>query len=216
MHICIPCDPTDVVLRFQHSLGVFKVLLPYFFKLILSITLRSLSGKCAQNMLAPASLFILASVLQTTAALVGNATVLNNCKFNVTVTSVSRYNTFGPDTLTTGENYSEQYQVGDGAAIKITLEPDGLNNGAAQLIFSYDLSGYEPEYVNIDLNAQAGTNNPNITNPLAGNNLAVNPNNSSCSAHIFWPDGNEPAEHDTEACTVDYSITLTLCAPSQS
>jgi hypothetical protein len=135
-------------------------------------------------------------------AAVGSARVNNQCPFNVTLWSVGQ-SVAGPYTLASQGSYAEQFvkdPVTGGKAIKITLDSDGLYDGAPQTTFSYSLDGATIWYDLSDVFGDA----------FAGNALTETSANTSCPT-ISWPSGTPPAGSQVKACASGSDITLTLC-----
>ncbi|ROT37108.1 hypothetical protein SODALDRAFT_188305 [Sodiomyces alkalinus F11] len=134
----------------------------------------------------------------------GNATVINECDFEVTLWSVgSQIN--GPHQLEAeGGSYSEKFVVDaltGGKALKVTRNRDGLYTGEPQTIYAYSLDGDNVWY---DLSNVFG-------DAFAGNKLVVQSANEDCGA-IVWEDGTAPAGSQVKVCTASEDVTFTLCA----
>ncbi|KAJ5688809.1 BYS1 domain protein [Penicillium macrosclerotiorum] len=140
------------------------------------------------------------------ASAVGNAVVENHCDSPVYLWSVG--SSVGErQTIDPGANYSEELRhddVSGGIALKITTTENGLYDGSPQTDFAYALSGTEVFY---DLSDVFG-------DPFSGKTLVVNPSVDTCN-NICWSGGiAATAASQTESCTSDSDVTLTLCADS--
>lgn len=135
---------------------------------------------------------------------VGQARVLNNCTFPVTLWSVgsaiSDPYTLGANGGSYAETFTRDPRTG-GRALKVTKEPDGLYTGKPQTIFAYNLDGDQIWY---DLSDVFG-------DPFAGKKVVVASANPACGT-IVWPDGIPPAGSQVKVCGADKDVQLTLCA----
>ncbi|KAK1771911.1 hypothetical protein QBC33DRAFT_525164 [Phialemonium atrogriseum] len=149
-------------------------------------------------------LLALTLTLATTATALGQAKVVNNCDFAVSVWSVGSA-VSSPHRLSAhggsyGETFSRDPQTG-GRALKVTVPADGLWTGAPQADFAYNLDGAQVWY---DLSDVFG-------DPFAGHKVVVASADASCPA-IVWGNGTPPAGSQVKVCTADQSVTFTLCA----
>ncbi|PHH62851.1 hypothetical protein CDD81_6651 [Ophiocordyceps australis] len=150
------------------------------------------------------TIFTIATALAGFSEAVGNARVVNNCGFPVTLWSVGSYIS-DPHTLSPrGGSYSEVFTADPrtgGRALKITRQPDGLYNGSPQTIYAYSLSGDRVFYDLSDVFGDA----------FAGNKLVEASTDRTCPV-ITWPNGTPPAGSQVKNCGANSDITLTLCA----
>ncbi|PHH76527.1 hypothetical protein CDD82_3951 [Ophiocordyceps australis] len=150
------------------------------------------------------TIFTVATALAGFSEAVGNARVVNNCPFQVTLWSVGG-SISNPHTLPArGGTYSEQFTVdpqSGGRALKITREPDGLFTSKPQTDFAYSLSGALVYYDLSDVYGDA----------FAGNKLVEGSADRSCPV-ITWPNGTPPAGSQVKNCNSNSDVTLTLCA----
>lgn len=139
----------------------------------------------------------------------GSAVVYNKCDFPVYLWSVGSSISDTKTLVANDGGYSELYRTDDttgGIALKMTLEEDGLTTGKPETIFSYALNDGESK-VYYDLSDVFG-------DPFSGHTLSVTPAEESCNS-ICWNGGISASfASNTEACTQDSSVTLTLCADS--
>ena len=146
----------------------------------------------------------LAAVSTVTAADVGQARVVNNCDFGVSLWAVGT-NIDGPYKLGPhGGSYAETFAHDDktgGRALKITIPDDGLWTGAPQTDFAYNLAGDKVFY---DLSDVFG-------DPFAGHKLLVKSDQDGCGV-IEWDNGTPPAGSQVKDCTSSKSVTFTICA----
>jgi hypothetical protein len=84
-----------------------------------------------------------------------------------------------------------------GIAIKLTNGPDGLYNGEAQQVFSYNLDGEQVWY---DLSSVFGA-------PFAGHRLEVT---STTGNSIVWPAGTHPGGSQVKAAPSNENIWFTV------
>ncbi|KAL1862511.1 hypothetical protein VTK73DRAFT_6763 [Phialemonium thermophilum] len=157
-----------------------------------------------------APLAFLATLLLSTAAsaapaaTVGQARVVNNCAFDVSVWSVGSQVSDPHRLAAHGGSYAETFsrdpQTG-GRVLKVTVPADGLWTGAPQTDFAYNLDGTQVWY---DLSDVFG-------DPFAGHRLRVASAEGSCPA-IDWASGTPPAGSQVKVCTSTKDVTLTLCA----
>ncbi|KAJ5177285.1 uncharacterized protein N7482_003162 [Penicillium canariense] len=148
---------------------------------------------------------VLASAALAPLALAGNAVVENACADPVYLWSVG--GSVGErQTVDPGTNYTEALHYDDisgGIAIKITRSEDGLYDGSPQTNFQYSLT----DFLYYDLFDVYG-------DPFSGHTLVVNPSIDTCNK-ICWGEGiRATATSQTESCSTDANITLTLCADS--
>lgn len=138
-------------------------------------------------------------------ALAGNAIVQNACTDPVYLWSVG--GSVGErQTIDPGANYTETTHydsVSGGIAIKITRTENGLYDGSPQTNFQYALT----DHLYYDLNDVYG-------DPFSGSTLVARPSIDTCNT-ICWGGGvRAMVTSQTEACSTDADITLTLCAES--
>jgi hypothetical protein len=138
-------------------------------------------------------------------ALAGKAIVQNACTDPVFLWSVG--GSVGErQTIDPGANYTETTHYDDvsgGIALKITRTENGLYDGSPQTNFQYALT----DHLYYDLFDVFG-------DPFSGSTLVVHPSLDTCSS-ICWDAGVRGlATSQTEACSTDADITLTLCAES--
>lgn len=149
------------------------------------------------------------AALTPLASAVGSAIVKNQCDFPVYLWSVGG-SVSDVHTLNAHDGgYSELMRTDDtsgGIALKMTLEEDGLFTGKPQTIFAYALGGGEGK-VAYDLSDVFG-------DPFSGNTLSLAPAEDTCKS-ICWNGGISASYvSNTEMCTEDTDVTLTLCADS--
>lgn len=140
----------------------------------------------------------------TTATLaLGQAKVINNCNFDVSVWSVGA-NIAGPWRLTkNGGTYAETFvkdAVTGGKALKVTIPEDGLFTGAPQTDFAYNLDGTQVFY---DLSDVFG-------DPFSGHKLFVS-GSKDCPS-INWPTGVSPGGSQVKVCGSATDVTFVLCS----
>ncbi|KAJ5981008.1 hypothetical protein N7481_008306 [Penicillium waksmanii] len=154
------------------------------------------------------SLASLAALTPMVSAL-GSAVVHNKCDFPVYLWSVDSSISDTMTLVASEGGYSEVYRSDDttgGIALKMTLEEDGLTTSKPQTIFSYALNDDESK-IFYDLSDVFG-------DPFTGHTLSVTPSEDSCEG-ICWNGGISASYvSNTEACTQDADVTLTLCADS--
>lgn len=133
---------------------------------------------------------------------VGNATVVNECSFPVYVwivgSTISQVNT-----LDYGQDISGPFYVdpkSGGIAIKITTDPNGLFDGAAQTIFAYTLDGSNVWYDASDVFGDA----------FSGHPVSLIPSDTSCPS-LIWPNGVPPAGSEVKVCESNTNLVFTLC-----
>ncbi|OJD23138.1 hypothetical protein ACJ73_05507 [Blastomyces percursus] len=134
---------------------------------------------------------------------VGNAIVLNDCPFDVYLNSVG--SEIGPEQhlKAKGGRYHEPFRrdpLSGGIALKLTLKPGGLLEGAPQTVFAYNLNKGRIWY---DLSDVFG-------DPFAGYPLEVRPSDPKCPV-LFWPFGIPPGQSQVRNCQPSSDIVLTLC-----
>ncbi|OQE23883.1 hypothetical protein PENSTE_c008G02565 [Penicillium steckii] len=139
----------------------------------------------------------------------GSAIVHNKCDFPAYLWSVGSSASDAHLLVANDGGYSELYRTDDtsgGIALKITLEEDGLTTGKPQTVFSYAL-GNEGK-IFYDLSDVFG-------DPFSGHALSVVPEDESCKS-INWGGGISTSYvSNTESCSQDASVTLTLCDDSE-
>lgn len=136
---------------------------------------------------------------------IGLASIVNNCNETVHVWSVGQ-NIAGPFNLNRGGVYAEQFMrdpVSGGKALKLTLIPNGIFNGAAQTIFAYNLDGTGKIWY--DLSDVFG-------DAFTGRKLVVTSAEPNCPT-ITFPNGVPPGGSQVKVCPdASKDVTLTLCA----
>ncbi|KAG5938537.1 hypothetical protein E4U53_007985 [Claviceps sorghi] len=145
----------------------------------------------------------LALALATAVSAVGNAVVLNNCTFPVTVWSVGSDVSPGT-TISRGASYAEKFAQDPktgGRALKVTRGADGLFSGEPQTVFAYSLKGSAVWYDLSDVFGDAFVNFK----------LVVASADKSCPA-IVWPKGTPLAGSQVKTCGQEANVTLALCA----
>lgn len=152
------------------------------------------------------SLPVLSLLAFTTTTLAGSARVWNQCPFDVTLWSVGS-SISAPSTIAAnGGIYTEPFtrdpQTG-GKALKITLDPNGLYNGAAQTVFAYTLDTGANQ-VWYDLSDVFG-------DAFAGNRVVEQSADGSCPT-IVWESGTPPAGSQVKVCEADSDVQLALCS----
>lgn len=139
----------------------------------------------------------------------GSAVVHNKCDFPVYLWSVGSSMSDTKTLVANDGAYTELYRTDDstgGIALKMTLEEDGLTTGKPQTIFSYALNDDEGK-IFYDLSDVFG-------DPFTGHTLSVTPAEDTCKG-ICWNGGISASYvSNTEACTRDADVILTLCADS--
>ncbi|KAG6008158.1 hypothetical protein E4U21_004915 [Claviceps maximensis] len=153
-------------------------------------------------MLGQAKVLFLSLAVAGAVSALGNAVVLNNCTFPVTVWSVGSDVSSGT-TIKHGASYSEKF-VQDpktgGRALKVARKADGLFSGGPQTVFAYSLKNTVVWY---DLNDVFG-------DAFAGYPLVVGSADTACPA-IVWPKGSPLAGSQVKNCGADANVTLALC-----
>lgn len=133
----------------------------------------------------------------------GQAKVINNCNFDVSVWSVGS-NIDGPWRLTKGGGtYAETFvrdAVTGGKALKVTIPEDGLFTGAPQTNFAYNLDGTQIWY---DLSDVFG-------DPFSGHKLVVS-GSKGCGT-IIWPTGVPPGGSQVKVCGSATDVTFVICS----
>ncbi|KAG5988463.1 hypothetical protein E4U54_004655 [Claviceps lovelessii] len=133
----------------------------------------------------------------------GNAVVLNNCTFPVTVWSVGSDVSPGT-TIKHGAYYDEKFALDPktgGRALKVARDADGLFSGQPQTVFAYSLKSPAIWYDMSDVFGDA----------FAGYKLVVGSADAACPA-IVWPKGTPLAGSQVKTCGAEANVTLTLCA----
>ncbi|KAJ5088994.1 hypothetical protein N7532_007678 [Penicillium argentinense] len=142
------------------------------------------------------------------ASAVGSAIVINQCDFPVYLWSVGGSVGEMQTLVAKDGGYSELMHTDEssgGIALKITLAEDGLYTGSPQTVFAYALGNQGR--VAYDLSDVFG-------DPFAGHTLHVSPSEDTCNS-ICWNGGISASYvSNTESCTQDADVTLTLCADS--
>ena len=130
------------------------------------------------------------------------AIVVNHCAFPVYLWSVGQAIS-SEHNISSNGSYAEVFHIDPvtgGIAIKVTRDPQGLYDGAAQLLFQYSLAGSTVWYNVADVSGD----------PFAGKRVAVVPNEESCPS-IVWSDGVPPASEQIASCNSAANLVLTLC-----
>ncbi|KAG5920413.1 hypothetical protein E4U42_006204 [Claviceps africana] len=154
-------------------------------------------------MFGQAKALCLALAFTTAVSAVGNAVVLNNCTFPVTVWSVGSGVSPGA-TLQHGASYGEKFAQDPktgGRALKVTRGANGLFSGEPQTVFAYTLKDAAVWY---DLSDVFGDAFANFT-------LVVASADTACPA-IVWPKGTPLAGSQVKNCGPEANVTLALCA----
>ncbi|KAJ6160871.1 Antigenic thaumatin-like protein [Penicillium chermesinum] len=130
-------------------------------------------------------------------ALLGRATIQNNCQFPVYVWPVGE--TIHTEvTISASHEYSEAYRIGEGGiALKIGVDKNALMGHAPLMIFAYNVSGGKVWYNLADVSGD----------PLQGHRVEISPS----TPRISWANGQPPAESQVRVLDSSTSITLTLC-----
>jgi hypothetical protein len=138
------------------------------------------------------------------ASAIGSARVSNKCNFAVTLWSVGQSTAGGFTLAANGGAYAETLTldpVTGGRALKISTDPNGLYDGAAETIFAYSLQGTQVWYDLSDVFGDAFSGH-HITEQSAQPGAGT----------IDWPNGTPPAGSQVKVASSDYDVTLTLCA----
>jgi hypothetical protein len=142
--------------------------------------------------------------LAASAQALGQAKVINNCPFDVSVWSVGAA-IAGPWRLAAnGGSYGETFvrdPTTGGKALKVTIPADGLFTGAPQSDFAYSLDGARIWY---DLSDVFG-------DPFAGHKLVVSSTSKGCGT-IIWPNGTPPAGSQVKVCDSANDVDFVLCS----
>lgn len=142
--------------------------------------------------------------LAATAHALGQARVINNCAFDVSVWSVGSA-IAGPWRLAGGGgSYGETFvrdPTTGGKALKVTVPADGLFTGAPQSDFAYNLDGDRVWY---DLSDVFG-------DPFAGHKLVVSSTSKGCGT-IVWPAGTPPGGSQVKVCDSANDVLFVLCS----
>ena len=144
----------------------------------------------------------------------GEAVVVNSCKFNVYVQSVAGTDIDSIVTLKPGDDYSEEYRTGPsgaGVAIKIT---ENIADWSAPMLLEYTPnSGLDMVFYDMSVSVggnEQGTGGigdvyelvPSLLDPAVG---CVSVNYTDSYTHL----GEDDAA--TKSCPLSTTITLTLC-----
>ncbi|RCI12971.1 hypothetical protein L249_0482 [Ophiocordyceps polyrhachis-furcata BCC 54312] len=147
---------------------------------------------------------VLLGALSSVASAIGNARIVNNCPFPVTITPVGNGQEFPSQTLARGSSYGEPFTTDSrstGRDLKVTVSP-GTPANSPHTVFGYTLAGSTIWY---NLSDNGGGH------PFQGHRLLQASGNPTCPRND-WPDGVQPSGNQVRNCDANSDVTLTLCA----